>query len=81
MPCVIGPHTSMGATLRMTGSRLRAVPDANQALTEVPLRHAPSIVVPAPLAIRTTPTRAGHEGWVRCSTARVPARRRRLTSL
>lgn len=45
IPCVVGPHTSVGATLRMTGSRLRDAPDANRALTEVPLRHAPTISV------------------------------------
>lgn len=40
MPCVVGPHTSLGATLRMTGSLLRDTPNAQQPLTQVPLRHA-----------------------------------------
>ena len=44
LPCVVGPHTSVGATLRMTGSRLRETADATQALAEVPLRHAPVLV-------------------------------------
>lgn len=43
MPCVVGPHTSVGATLRITGSFVRNEPDASQPLTEVPLRHAPTI--------------------------------------
>lgn len=45
MPCVIGPHASVGATLTMTGSRLRDAPEVDKALTEVPLRHAPTIAV------------------------------------
>lgn len=43
VPCIVGPHTSIGATLRMAGSRLRDVPDANGPLAEVPLRHAPTL--------------------------------------
>jgi hypothetical protein len=43
IPCVIGPHASVGATLRMTRNHLRDAPEANKALTEVPLRHAPTI--------------------------------------
>jgi hypothetical protein len=45
MTCVVGPHTSVGATLRMTGSFVRDEPDAQRSLVEVPLRHAPSIAV------------------------------------
>ena len=43
VPCVVGPHTSVAATLRMTGSRLRDAADADRPLAEVPLRHAPTI--------------------------------------
>jgi len=48
MPCVIGPYTPVGATLRLTGSRIRMSGPPNQtdplaALTAVPLGHTVSI--------------------------------------
>jgi hypothetical protein len=43
LPCVVGPHTSIAATLRMMRSLLRDAPDAARPLADVPLRHAPTI--------------------------------------
>ena len=38
IPCVAGPYTSIGATLRLTGSQVRSTPTAG--LTGLPLRHS-----------------------------------------
>ncbi|MDA8142227.1 MAG: neuraminidase-like domain-containing protein [Desulfobacteraceae bacterium] len=43
LPCVVGPYTSIGATLRMTRSQVRERPNADQPLTEMSLRYAPTI--------------------------------------
>lgn len=43
IPCVTGPYTSVGATLRLTKSWLRAEPKTGSGLTEVPLRHTTAI--------------------------------------
>lgn len=43
IPCVTGPYTSVGATLRLTKSWLRAEPKTGSGLTEVPLRHTTTI--------------------------------------
>lgn len=43
IPCVVGPHTSVGATLTMTASQMRDTPNASAPLKTVPLRFAPSI--------------------------------------
>jgi hypothetical protein len=42
IPCVVGPHTSVGATLRLTESHLRKDP-AMSSRVLVPLRHTNSI--------------------------------------
>jgi hypothetical protein len=42
MPCVIGPHTSVGATLRLTGSNVRSEPRMDSS-TPVPLRHTTTV--------------------------------------
>jgi hypothetical protein len=48
MPCLTGPYTNVGATLRLTGSRIRLTAPANQAAslgepTLVPLGHTMSM--------------------------------------
>ena len=48
MPCVTGPYTNVGATLRLTGSKIRMAAPPNQAdalarPTAVPAGHAVSI--------------------------------------
>lgn len=44
LPCVIGPYSSVGATLTMTASRIRNTPDLSEtALVSVPLRHMTTI--------------------------------------
>ena len=42
MPCVVGPHTSLGAILRLTGSALRSEARMDSQVT-VPLRHTTTI--------------------------------------
>lgn len=43
MPCVTGPYINVGATLRLTGSRIRLTPTLATAPTDVPLRHTTAI--------------------------------------
>jgi hypothetical protein len=43
VPCVAGPYLNVGATLRLTGSRLRQDPRLADTLTEVPLGHTTAI--------------------------------------
>ena len=48
MPCVTGPYTNVGATLRLTGSKIRLTAPVGQnaalgALTDVPLGHSVAI--------------------------------------
>lgn len=40
IPCITGPFTNVGATLKLTGSQLRAEPNINAALQEVPLQRS-----------------------------------------
>jgi hypothetical protein len=47
IPCVTGPHLNIGATLRLTGSRVRLNPKLADAPVEVPLRHTAVIVTSA----------------------------------
>jgi hypothetical protein len=48
IPCVTGPYTNVGATLRLTKSKLRAVPDPSiTEIPEVPLRHTTAIAASA----------------------------------
>lgn len=42
MPCVVGPHTSVGATLRLTGSSVRSEPRMAPSVP-VPLRHTTTV--------------------------------------
>jgi hypothetical protein len=43
MPCVTGPYVNVGATLRLTGSRIRLTPTLSTEPTDVPLRHTTAI--------------------------------------
>jgi hypothetical protein len=43
IPCVTGPYLNIGATLRLTGSRIRQNPKLTDALVDVPLRHSTTI--------------------------------------
>jgi Tc toxin complex TcA C-terminal TcB-binding domain/Neuraminidase-like domain/Salmonella virulence plasmid 28.1kDa A protein len=42
VPCVVGPHVNIGATLRLTGSHIRMAP-RRESLVPVPLRHVTAI--------------------------------------
>jgi hypothetical protein len=43
MPCVTGPYINVGATLRLTRSRIRLTPTLATEPTDVPLRHTTAI--------------------------------------
>jgi hypothetical protein len=42
VPCVVGPHVNIGATLRLTGSHIRMTP-RRESQVPVPLRHVTAI--------------------------------------
>jgi hypothetical protein len=43
IPCVAGPYLNVGATLRLTASRVRQTPRLADPLVEIPLRHTTAI--------------------------------------
>jgi hypothetical protein len=43
IPCVAGPYTNVGATLRLKNNSLRREPNLNSPLSDLPLRHTTTI--------------------------------------